>query len=322
MKKFLTVLTAVVTLAVVIACPFFLKKKSALSEGKTAVVTLWHVDSFEGGKGSRCTFLRNAASAFSKKNKYVTFLVTNYTLQGLKTALSDGNLPDLISFGGCSLDVGNLAKKIDFNVLDGGELSKNKRYAVSYLKGGYFKIEKGSNSQTVILSKSDFTSPEIACLLSGVKGESFEVLPSQKACNAFIIKKDAVMIGTQRDVIRLRNNNQEIKVTPLSDYCDLFQYVSLTSKNDKSEYYARQFINYLLSDEVQQKVTTLNMYSVNKTGLYTGDEYFSDGEKQKPTYTFSPYASQGEYEKLSAAALSCLTQDKNYDEIVKYLKQL
>lgn len=321
MKKFLWIVTSVITLSVFIICPFFLKKQNTQSKVKTAVITVWNVDSFEGGKGSRTTFLRNVAKNFSKTYKNVSFLVTNYTLEGVETALSKGITPDLISYGGCSLNLQNYAEKINFDIKDGGELSKGKRYAVSYLKGCYYKIEKGSGKGTIILSKGDFTSPEIAGLFSNAIGSDYQILPPIKAYNLFAVKKDAVLIGTQRDVIRLINNNQEFTLTPILEYSDLYQYISLTSKGDTEKFYAREFISYLLSSSVQEKLTSLGMFSVNKSGQYVGDEYFSTSEKL-PNYTFSPYALKSEYDNVCNSAFSSLTRGGNYDEIVKYLKQL
>lgn len=322
MKKFLWVITAIITVAVIVICPFLIKQKVSSKPIDSVVITVWHVDSFEGGKGSRTAFLRKVATNFSKKNKNVSFLVTNYTLEGLKTALSSGKTPDLISYGGCSINLENHAEKIDFSVLDGGRLSNGKRFAVSYLKGRYFKISKGVEGKAVILSKSEFSSPEIACLFAGVHGIEFETLSPIKAYNQFALKKDVTMIGTQRDVIRLINNEQEFTLTAIDSYCDLFQYISLTAKGDSEKFYAREFINYLLSSEVQDKLTSLNMFSVNKSGLYNGDSYFSNGENEKPQYTFSPYAEKSEYDKVCNLALTVAKESGNYDVIVKFLKQL
>ncbi len=321
MKKFLWIITSIITIIVVVICPFFLKSKKSEEKVKTAVITVWNVDSFEGGKGSRTTFLRNACKNFSKRYKNVSFLVTSYTLEGVKTALSKGITPDLISYGGCSLNLENYAEKISYSVKDGGELSKGKRYAVSFLKGCYFKIEKGDKNGTVILSKGDFTSPEIAGLFSDAKGINYQILSPIKAFNLFATKKDVTLIGTQRDVFRLINNEEEFTLTPILDYSDLYQYISLTAKGETEKFYAREFISYLLSDSVQEKLTSLGLFSVNKSGLYTGDEYFSKSEVL-PKYTFSPYADISEYDNVCNLAFSSLTRGHNYDEIVKYLKQL
>ena len=320
MKKFLWVVVAVITATITVVCPFFLKSKTVDEKPETAVITIWHVDSFEGGKGSRANFLRKVASGFSKKHKSVSFLVTSYTLEGVKTALSSGKTPDLISYGGCSINLDGYAEKIDFSAVDGGELSKGKRYAVSYLKGCYFKIQKGSGD-TVILSKSEYSSPEIAGLFSSVKGSDYQVLSPIKAHNLFTAKKNAIMIGTQRDLLRLINSEQEFTATLIKDYSDLFQYISLTAKGQTEKFYAREFINYLLSSEVQEKLTSINMFPINNAIIYSGDEYFSNCHIP-PKYTFTPYALKNEYDNVCNMALSNLKSGNNYDIIVKYLKQL
>ncbi|MBO7214614.1 MAG: hypothetical protein J6V66_03855, partial [Clostridia bacterium] len=171
-------------------------------------------------------------------------LVSNYSAEGLKIALQGDNPPDLVSFGGCDLGVENFAKEIDFSVLDGGTVGK-KRYAVSYLKGSYFQISKGSGDSETILSKGEYTSPQTACLFSSAKSNKYVLLSPSDAFNRFLIKENATLIGTQRDIVRLRNNGVDFTATPIARYNDLFQYVSLTSNDSKNFYYANEFIKHL-----------------------------------------------------------------------------
>ena len=97
--------------------------------------------------------------------------------------------------------------------------------------------------------------------------------------------------------------------------------MALTATNDREKFYARDFIHYLLDSAVQEKLTSLNMFSVNKTGLYSGDSYFSSCEVM-PKYTFSPYSLVSEYDSVCNMAYSSLINGNGYDNIVKYLKQL
>ncbi|MBO7214073.1 MAG: hypothetical protein J6V66_01100, partial [Clostridia bacterium] len=67
MKKFLTVIVFILTLGVIFSAPFLTRKSGEKSGDSTVILTLWHADSFEGGTGSRYTFLRKIAESFSKR---------------------------------------------------------------------------------------------------------------------------------------------------------------------------------------------------------------------------------------------------------------
>ena len=94
------------------ALPFFLLAAAFLTvlffpDGNTGgnqsaaprVVRVWHIDTFEGGKGSRASFLRDAARILEKKDKNVYYLISSYTAEGARAAAQEGDLPDMLSFG-------------------------------------------------------------------------------------------------------------------------------------------------------------------------------------------------------------------------------
>lgn len=66
---------------------------------RPAVLSLWHTDTFEGGKGSRAAFLKRVAAEYGKKNRGVAVLVSSYSAEGLQAAFLKGETPDLLSFG-------------------------------------------------------------------------------------------------------------------------------------------------------------------------------------------------------------------------------
>ena len=321
MKKVLTVVFAVLTVLLVITAPFLIKKKEVKSGDKSVIITVWHTDAFDGGKGSRCSFLREIASGFSKRYENVYFLVSNYSVEGLKTALQGGNYPDIVSFGGCDLGVSEYAKELKISGQDGG-LVGNKRFAVAYLKGGYFKIVKGNGDSELIISDGEYFSSETACLFSNAKAKSVVKLSSQDAYTRFLIKDDATLIGTQRDIVRLRNLNAEFTATPIERYNDLFQYFSITADDKIKCYYASEFINYALSNEVQQKLNRLCMFSTTGVKLYGGDEIFSSYEKCKNEYTFIPFSTKDNFNLLKTKAYDGLVKGEDYDIIVNSCKNL
>ena len=91
----------------------------------------------------------------------------------------------------------------------------------------------------------------------------------QAYCN-FIEGKASILLGTQRDVARVENRVNQGKLTDviyqhLPDYTDLVQYVSICNSVKQQQYKeCVEFINYLCSEKVQQKLVNIGMFSVIK----------------------------------------------------------
>ena len=319
MKRVIAIISGVVLIIVSFVSLKLLDKSQTLNNEKSLILKVWHIDTFEGGKGSRYNFLREEGSAFTKKNKGVYLLIINHTIESAKNALFDGNIPDLISYGSCGIDLTSYAKEIKFNVSDGG-IVNGKRFAVSYLRGGYFAIKKGTG-ENLILSKNTYTTPEIACLFNEVYGNYIIKTPLD-AYTYFLQRQNATLIGTQRDVFRLRSRGVDFTATPITKYSDLYQYISLTTKDENKEFYALKFISHLLSDKVQEKVKNLGMFSVTKNNLYSDDELFSNFEKVSLSYTLTPFAEDGAFNLLCERAISSLDKKESVDSVLNFLKYL
>ena len=78
----------------------------------------------------------------------------------------------------------------------------------------------------------------------------------------------------------------------------------------------------MLSDTVQQKVKNLKMLSVNKVNEHQDSVYLTMLEKAKVNYTFSPFSSKENLNAACSQALLALKSGKDYNEIIKYVKQL
>lgn len=68
----------------------------------TGVITIWQVDTFEGGTGSRTAWLNKLMSSLESQYNGVYFVVRSMTPERAKTLLASGNesiMPDMISFG-------------------------------------------------------------------------------------------------------------------------------------------------------------------------------------------------------------------------------
>lgn len=321
MKKFLIILAGVICVALQVTPFFFNNNTENTQNSKSVILTVWHIDTFEGGRGSRYNFLREEAVNFAKINKGVYVLISNHTVLSAKKLLEKGSVPDLLSYGFCGIDLSGIAKEINFKSTSEGNVG-NKQYAVSYLKGGYFVIKKGSGNGKLILSKGEYNTPEIACLFSNERSENLVIKAPLDAYSFFLNQKDATLIGTQRDVNRLLSRNAEFTATPIEEYSDLFQYFSLTSKDLNKEFYSKRFISHMLSEKVQSKISSLGMLSVNKTNLYDNGEIMHELEKTKINYTFSPFSSSQHYINACEEGVSLIKQGNDSGKITNFLKQL
>ena len=94
------------TLALCLTCVLLLiygtlatKKQNTIKkvEGYKQILELWHIDSFEGGIGSRKDFLLKTSLSYEKKNK-VLISVVSHTISSATIALKN-KVPDMISCG-------------------------------------------------------------------------------------------------------------------------------------------------------------------------------------------------------------------------------
>ncbi len=318
MKNLVKIISWALLIAI-LGLTFFMPKNSYgkeinKSEYK-AVLTIWQIDSFEGGKGSRTSFLRGVSLNFSKKYKGVLTLVVSHTVESAKRAIAEGKVPDVVSIGASGLDFSSFQKEIKNLSAEGGGVINGKRYFIAWAKGGYYKITKGDGKK-IVTYECENNSPLIALALAG-ECKSVEIKSREDAFQAFLNSKNATLIGTHRDVYRLQNRNVDCVYTPLGEFCDLYQYALITSKDN--EYYSRAFIEYLLLDETQDKLTNLSMFSTVKKGLYRDNEPFSMGEKQEIKYLVSPFYDKNTIEKLNEIAKEVINGSKGKEELIKYL---
>ena len=106
MKRFKQTIGGVILLVFVITCVVFVLPgvgrggTTGKAESNSAtVLTMWHIEGFEGGVGSRCDWLGKRAREFEKRNKGVYLDVIKLTEAQLEDRLAQGQSFDLISFG-------------------------------------------------------------------------------------------------------------------------------------------------------------------------------------------------------------------------------
>ena len=277
------------------------------------VLTLWQVDTFEGGIGSRTDFLNEASVDFSDGSTLI--LVKSHTVESVKNALQKGEIPDMISYGVGVDSVVPLLKslpKIDFL---GGE-NGGKIYAYPWCVGGYYLITKTENNQLIdrlFVSQGAFNLVYGAILESDVEAKEMICAKPLNAYTSFLSgKKEDALVGTQRDIWRLDRRGAEYFAKPIHGFSDIVQYASVLT-GDRVRYdESVRFLKYLTSQKIQQKLEKIGMHSPYFKMQYGGALGEFDFSKIKTTV--SPFTSAeavtsliGELKRQSITNSSLLT---------------
>lgn len=275
------------------------------------VITLWQIDSFEGGIGSRKQFLLEIARGFEKENQGVLIMVINHTQSSAEESLKNGRTPDMISYG-LGVDItGQNELKIS-NDFVGGKVG-DKTYATPWCKGGYALIanpklasENYSGKGKVLVSQQEYSQPLLAAMQEGYQISDFEVLEPMKAYVNFTAGTAPYLLATQRDVVRLSRRGMEVNVYPLTEYNDLYQYISITSADGQKKYYSEKFVEYLTSEKSQMKLNKICMLSAFYDGISFSEQGLNEMQKVKAKKTLSAFTDKRlikEWQTLAALAI-------------------
>lgn len=308
------------------------------------ILEMWNIDTFEGGSKSRTHFLEKRAMEFEKKNVGTFIMCSNMSVEQAILNIKSGKLPDLVSFGigmGEKLINHLVPLKSTFgareDLIEGGMCNKI-LYSIPYILGGYTLIsdtdyqikETKKISGALGAGLGDFTNPLLALAVNNIEinsqYEQNDSLDSFAVYDKFLDKKFDALLGTQRDLYRVKNRIDKGNMTQknyyyLSDFSDLVQYVGICSKDPVKQEISQKFIAHLLSNSSQQKLSEINMFSVKTSNLYVGDEY-ENFEKAlaKPLKTLNVFLSQAkllEIKRLSKKAL--LKDEQAIKQLSKYL---
>lgn len=253
------------------------------------ILELWHIETFEGGSASRSGFLERQAIAFEKENKGTYIVVKTMTPEQLKLNLQNNSKPNMLSFGIGVEDifVDDLCK-LDFemtvrsDILQGGKFN-NELLAMPYILGGYAFITQ-NNVQDTTVGKTGTgavgsTNPFKACASENIKVSFADNLDydTYNTYDKYLKGNYDNLLGTQRDVYRISNRVNKgvlsnVNYKFLSGYTDLVQYISIFKTTELEQEICKDFVKKLVSDEVQNKLANINLFSVlqNKK-LYTDD---------------------------------------------------
>ena len=162
----------------------FVGKKSKYQ----GIIEIWNIDTFEGGTGSKFSFLEARAKEFEKQNKGLYFLIRNVTEQECLNMLEAGESPDLFS---CSYGVAPklekyvqpFSKQFDIakNYLEAGK-SQNSQFALAWCRGAYCLISTKAN-----LEKAKVDTNTKVDLISNVLNLGYETQGKKKTYTTYSV---------------------------------------------------------------------------------------------------------------------------------------
>ncbi len=229
----------------------YLKKPNVNSgEEQFTNINLWQIDGFEGGKGSRKKFLEEIAEKVFKDKK-IYFTVTAISADAAKINIEKGVIPDVISYHAGFTGIENMISGRDFI------------YKV-WCRGGYclLTLEMSAdfndlNDSNCVVNAGKDNLAEVCAAMIGVKGATKE--PPENAYLKLLNGKYKYMLGTQRDIFRLKTRDSEFKVKAVTEFNDLYQMISIIT-DDKQKYdTCKMFIDKLIVSDVS-KLGLLNDY--------------------------------------------------------------
>lgn len=280
------------------------------------VLTLYHIETFEGGSFSREGFLKKQASKFNSLHKNCYIAIKTLTLKELILNLADNNKADIYSFScGAGEILAGFLKELKKNeniredLVEYGTFS-TKILAYPYILSGYalfsyenlidetdnlndlVKSKKIGKKDYVGLSLNNGTLGKEVLKINNIEigdGNFQEFSSSYEAYQNFLKKNSVSLLGTARDLARLKNREEKgaistLRYNFLGGYSDLVQYVGVVkSGNDFKEYFSEEFAKFLTLDSCQNDLANYGLFSTNGKNIYTSGEYldFENLLKQK-----------------------------------------
>jgi len=297
------------------------------------IVTLWNVDTFEGGTASRENFLEKVAVEFERQNKGVLIKVENLSLEQFNANLKAGKIPDIFTYGmgvsnylskymtQISLSQNNLKSNFYASGLKNGQLlavpwafgcyslittvDRLDKFDLSYqgqLRDVAFNLaqditnkKKTKHIYSLTLGTNQFTSSVdafsrvfenglVGLVQNGVVDSDYSNQTSYQAYVNFISNKANCLLGTTRDIARMQNrlkagSESFVYYDIVSEYTDLVCFASITTQNLQLKDICNNFINLLISSKIQQKISSIGLFSPTKEICYKDDLLYASFEQ-------------------------------------------
>jgi hypothetical protein len=100
-----------------------------------------------------------------------------------------------------------------------------------------------------------------------------KTLTSYECYTKFVNNPNIKLLGTARDLFRIKNLENlgrfTVSYEPVSTFTDLIQYIGITSSNKT----LLQFVDYVMNDSNQAKLSNLSLFSTKYLKLYSDTTY-------------------------------------------------
>lgn len=245
-------------------------------EKTQTVISIWHVETFEGGKKPRIDFLKSVAKEIESKHDDLLFMIKSVKPENLASEL-EVNSPDIISFG---YGVGKIVLPFltnfttTFNARDElieSGMFNNKLYAVPYLVGGYSMFNHSANLTNFYVGSNAYIHPERIYEKTTLKPTKTQ--SQYEAYKDFVSDKNSSLLGSTRDLFRVTNLNNigrlSAMISPVDSYTDLIQYLGVLN-NTLNTF---NFIEKCLSFNNQNKLVDYALFSSLYHKLYNEGIY-------------------------------------------------
>ncbi len=262
-------------------CLFGIKKArthSIYSEDKQGqtVVTVWHIETFEGGGKSRLDYLKRIVNTMEKEDEHVLFMVRTISAEKLESELF-AQKPDIVSFGfgvGRALLSSLVPFDTTFDARDklviSGSFDKS-LYAVPYMVGGYAMFSHTNEQSEFHCGQNGYINPQKIFSSLGLTPAKNET--QYEAYKSFVNNKKVKLLGSSRDIFRVNNLNNigrtNAMITPIDTYTDLIQYLGLTTKNAITQ----KFVEIAMSEIQQRTLVEYSLFSSLNHKLYYSGIY-------------------------------------------------
>ena len=297
---------------------------SQQAEQYKGVIKLWHIDTFEGGVGSRADFLSKNAVNFEKRNNGVFVLVTTHTIESVNEKILNGEYPDILSYGTGVFPEKVLELHLDKTFYYGN--INGKSYAIPWCRGGYAILanadkvsEITKTIKSAVISYSGVTQPLTALCLDGYEVENYTIKQTNDAYYDFVTGKVNYLVGTQRDVHRVKARQMNAIIEPIKNYNDIYQYFSLTSTDSEKIDICESFMKYVLSEQVQRNLVNIGMFSVYNQIDYSDENLKQMQDETNFTYGVNFTKSIKMHEEIFSLSKEVLNGNTEY---IKKLKNI
>ncbi len=282
-----------ICIGIVVSTPFMIVRRSSASakdRDKMLALTVWQIDCFEGGKGSRASYLRSLAEEFSKENDcYIQ--VTSLSSEAARLNLENESVPDMISYGAgmCGIE----------------SFISGKQPYVTWCYGSYCLLTLQENCdfadvtpENTVINRGTENLSGAAALMLGL-----QAAVSDKPTGAYLKLLNGsykYLLGTQRDVYRLITRGAAFCVKPVEIFNDLYQNISVTAKSAERRALSEKFIKFILNNS--GRLTKIGLMPPSKEKIFDNEMKALEGIEYR--YKLNSPVSAGTREEIGRAIIN------------------